>query len=103
MENRIKYSPLALNDLDKIWNYISTQLLNPTAAESTVNGILDAVDSLKQFPKKGAVLEFSDNIKSDYRFVQYKNYMAFYRIKQNEIFIDRIIYGKRDYMKIIFD
>ena len=102
MENNIKYSPLALADLDEIWDYISLQLSNPTAAENTVNGILAAVDTLKQFPKSGATVEFSNGISSGYRFVQYGNYMAFYRISNNDVFIDRVIYGKRDYMKILF-
>ncbi len=102
MENKIKYSPEALNDFDEIWDYISTQLLSPIAAESTVNGIIETVDTLKHFAKAGATLKFTNEIDSGYRFVKYKNYMAFYRINGNEVFVDRIIYGKSDYIKILF-
>ncbi|MDY4812704.1 MAG: type II toxin-antitoxin system RelE/ParE family toxin [Ruminococcus sp.] len=103
MYNKIKYSPEALNDLDEIWKYISVNLSNLISANNTINGILDTIDVLKEFPKSGKPLEFSNGIKTNYRFVRYKNYIAFYRISDNNIFVDRIIYGKRDYMKILFE
>lgn len=105
MYNIIKYSPEALNDLDEIWNYISVNLSNPISANkanNTINGIFDSIDVLKESPKSGTALEFSKGIKTNYRFVRYKNYIAFYRVSDNNIFVDRIIYGKRDYMKILF-
>lgn len=49
--NQIVYSPKAQADLDAIWDYISEKLMNPTAAENTVNGILDTVDMLKTSQK----------------------------------------------------
>lgn len=102
MENKIHYSPQAQKDLDEIWAYITSELGNPNAAANTVNGIMDAVDRLKTFSESGANLFFSNGINSGYRFVQYGNYLAFYRISQKDVFIDRIIYGKRDYMRILF-
>ena len=53
MYNIIKYSPEALNDLDEIWIYISESLSNPVSANNTINGILDTIDVLKEFPKSG--------------------------------------------------
>lgn len=103
MYNIIKYSPEALNDLDEIWIYISESLSNPVSANNTINGILDTIDVLKEFPKSGKPLEFSNGINTNYRFVRYKNYIAFYRVSDNNIFVDRIIYGKRDSMKILFE
>lgn len=40
--NDICYSPEAENDLDEIWEYISSELCNPQAAAKTVNHILDS-------------------------------------------------------------
>lgn len=103
MNNIIHYSPEALNDLDDIWNYITSELCNPSAAEKTIDGIIGAISNLCQFPETGTVLRFADGINSGYRFVQYEKYMAFYRIKSTNVFIDRVIYAKRDYMKILFE
>lgn len=102
MKNKINYSPLALNDLDEIWEYITEELMNPSAAENTVNEIMDAVETLADFPDAGARLVFDGDLDSGYRFVIYKNYMAFYHTQNDMIYVDRVIYGKRDYMKVLF-
>lgn len=100
--NSLSYSPLALNDLDDIWEYITCKLSAPNAAENTINGILDAVDRLKDRSKLGAPLYFEGGLFSSYRYVQYKEYHAFYRSSGNNVRVDRVIYGRRDYMKILF-
>ena len=100
--NKIVYSPKARNDLDEIWTYISEKLLNPSAAEATVNGILDTIDMLQAQAEIGKPLYFSSDLFSGYRFLVYKNYLAFYRTSAETIYMDRIIYGKRDYMRLLF-
>ncbi len=102
MNNKINYSPMAKDDLDGIWHYIANELLNPSAAENTVNGIMDIVDGLGDFPEMGSRLIFNSGLDSGYRFVIYKNYMVFYHIQADFVYIDRVIYGKRDYMTELF-
>ena len=36
------------------------------------------------------------------RYVKSKSYLIFYRYENNQIFVDRIIHGKRDYISILF-
>ena len=103
MKYKIAFSPLAIQDLDEIWDYISDVLKNHSAAENTVNGILDKVDLLENQPEIGAQLFFDDGLNSGYRYVIYNNYLAFYRIYPDTVYVDRVIYGKRDYMKLLFD
>lgn len=98
----ISYSPQALRDLDEIWDYISQKLCNPIAAQNTINGIIDTVDLLNEQPNAGTPLYLMSGLNSGYRYVIYKNYMAFYRTVENKVYVDRIIYSKRDYMKILF-
>lgn len=100
--NKVSYSPMALNDLDDIWEYITYRLSAPNAAEKTINGILDAVDRLNDHSKLGAPLYFESGLFSGYRYVRYKEYIAFYRISGNDVMVDRVIYGRRDYMTILF-
>lgn len=100
--NQIVYSPKAQADLDAIWDYISEKLMNPTAAENTVNGILDTVDMLKKQSEIGKPLYFSSGLYSGYRYLIYKNYLAFYRILDETVYVDRIVYGRRDYMRLLF-
>jgi plasmid stabilization system protein ParE len=37
-----------------------------------------------------------------YRFLACGNYLAFYRQQDNDVLIDRILYGRRDYLAILF-
>jgi len=98
----IHYSPQALNDLDEIWTYISQNLCNPIAAQNTVNGIMDSVDMLSDQPEMGTPLYFLSGLNSGYRYVIHGNYMAFYRTNRTDVYIDRVLYGKSDYMRVLF-
>ena len=103
MQSKIEYSPKAVRDLDEIWDYIENELCNPSAAQNTVDGIMDKIDDLAMFPESGAKLEFDNGLESGYRFVVFKNYLAFYRLRpDNVVYVDRIIYAGRDYMRILF-
>lgn len=93
---------MAMCDLDGIWDYITNELLSPSAAEDTVNGIMDVLNGLEDFPEMGNRLIFDTELDSGYRFAIYKNYMAFYHIQADFIYIDRVMYGKRDYMAELF-
>ncbi len=100
--NKMYYSPEALNDLDEIWKYIFEDLQNPTAAQNTVNGILDSIKKLRDFSEIGPPLSSVTEVESDYRFLACGNYLTFYRVKGEEVYIDRVLYGRRDYLRILF-
>ena len=42
------------------------------------------------------------DVESDYRFLVSGNYLAFYRAYGNTVYVDRILYGRRDYLRILF-
>lgn len=100
--HKLRYSPEALNDLDEIWEYIHNELQNPAAAQKTVAGILDALEKLCDSPEIGSLLSSITGIESDYRHLVCGNYVTFYRIDRTNVFIDRILYGRRDYLRILF-
>ena len=102
MKNNIHYSPEAQNDLNEIWEYITFELCNLQSAENTVNKIMDTVDELEDFSEIGALLSSVTDIESDYRFLTSGNYMVFYRVSGQDVYIDRILYGRRDYLRILF-
>lgn len=101
MKNNIHYSPEAQNDLDEIWEYIAFELCNPQAAENTVNKIMDTVDEQENFSEIGTLLSSVTDIESDYRFLTSANYMVFYRVNGLDVYIDRVLYGRRDYLRIL--
>ena len=96
------YSEAAKRDLEQIGDHIADNLKNPKAARNTVNRIQDAIDRLSEFPLIGASLSSIADVDTDYRFLVCGNYFAFYRPQEKEVLIDRILYGRRDYLTILF-
>ena len=102
MKNKIHYSPGACRDLDDIWDYIVSDLQNRSAAEHVIDRIMDAVDQLKNFAEMGTPLSSIIDVGTDYRFLISGNYMVFYRVQGNDVYIDRVLYGRSDYMSVLF-
>lgn len=102
MKNNIHYSMASRRDLDNIWDYIVAELQNRSAAEHVVNSILDAVDQLEAFAELGAPLSSITEVGADYRFLVSGNYMVFYRVRGNDVYIDRVLYGRSNYMNVLF-
>ena len=98
----LKYSPEALRDLDEIWKYIHSDLCNPDAADNTVNTILDKTEALRDFPYSGTPLDVISRIHSDYRFVTANSFLAFYRVYDGIVYVDRVLYERRDCLRVLF-
>jgi prevent-host-death family protein len=47
-------------------------------------------------------LRLEERYGGDYRFLVCGSYLAFYHTLAKKVYIDRILYGKRDYIKILF-
>jgi len=102
MMAKIEYSPDAFSDLEQIGDYIEQELMSPVAAYNIITKILDSIENLSVFPLMGMQLSSLADVDSDYRVLVCGNYLAFYRYDDIYVYIDRIIYGKRDYIAILF-
>lgn len=102
MRYPVRFSPQAISDLDEIHSYISSALNNPEAADRTINKILDKADLLAESPEIGAKLFLDDDLFSGYRYLVSDNYLAFYRVADDAVYVDRVLYGRRDHMKLLF-
>ena len=102
MKNKIHYSPESRRDLDDIWDYIVSELQTRSAAERVIDRIIDAVDPLKNFAEMGTPLSSIADIGTDYRFLVSGNYMVFYHVQGSDVYIDRVLYGRSDYMSVLF-
>ena len=99
----IKFSPDALEDLRHTKAYISEDLCSETAAIHTIEKILKGIGILSAFPESGAPLSSIVGLDTDYRFLVCGNYTAFYRYEQDVVYIVRVLYGRRDFMRILFN
>lgn len=99
---KLQVTPAARNDLKEIRAYITNELMNPQAAINVVKRITTRIRSLMDFPALGAPLSSVTEFDTDYRFLICGNYMAFYRFDDRNVYILRILYGRRDFIKILF-
>lgn len=92
MEHKIHYTSQAHRDVDEIWGYIAYDLQNETSAYRVVNEIFDTIDEqLELFPESGSRVSSVSGTNHDVRFLVIGKYLAFYRIVENEVCIDRIL------------
>lgn len=100
--NNLYLSEEAQNDLAQIKDYITEELENPAAALATVSKITKKIRILKNHAHAGAPLSSVADTESDYHFLVSGNYLVFYRVCGIDVYIDRVLYSRRDYMRILF-
>lgn len=100
-ERRLLYSPLSRRDLDDIFDYIANELENPSAAGDVVGAIIDRAEELESFPFIGSIVEGLPFASDAYRFLGVRGYLIFYRVREPDVFIDRILYAKREYRSLL--
>ena len=98
----VKFSPEAIEDLQRIKAYIRDELCNEAAANSVITKIFRSIRTLEIFPEAGAPLSSIVNFSTNYRFLVCGSYTAFYRTEAGTVYIVRILYGRRDFMRILF-
>ncbi len=99
----IKFTPIAIGDLNQTYEYISRILDNPTAAVNLMKDIDDALGLVAYNPEMYPLVK-SDKVKlCDLRRMKVKKYLIFYHAdhENREIKVYRVIYEKRKYEDIL--
>ena len=99
----IKYTPAAVDDMDEIFSYISQD--NVFAAEKLLETLNDQISALADFPTLGTVLSEEKYflVERGFRFIVVHPYLVFYKMANEFIVIYRILHGRRDYLRELFD
>ena len=100
---QLEYLPIARQDMLEIVKYISHELFNPSAAEKLAIEMIEAAESLSEFPYSKPVHVTIKPLKQEYRRLVVKNYVMFYWVDEVEkrIVIARVIYIRRDFDKLL--
>ena len=93
-EYKVVLSIQAKEDYKRIISYIKNKLLEPNIAE-----IKDEFNILKYNPQKFAIIDYDLLKKYKFRKLIIKNYIAFYRINEDEkiVNVERILYSATDW------
>lgn len=102
MQYTLHISNQFYNDFDDTYNYIKDVLKNKDAADKLKEKTKETILKLKTFPNIGSILYNYSRTRSIFRYIRIDNYFIFYRIDKSDIYIHKMIYQGRNYMKIIF-
>ena len=101
MSYKLIYSPFAIRDIDITWAEVWSACQDLDTAERYMIGLKEAIKSKSAFPKSGVPLNFLGEFTGIY-YVRFKEYIAFYHITENNMYVDRILFARSDYMKTLF-
>jgi toxin ParE1/3/4 len=89
----------AENDLAEIVLYIAAD--HPSAAEALATKIEKSIRLLSDNPYLGQTPKEEELAKLGYRYLVVDNYLVFYIIERQTIYIHRILHGARDYLSLL--
>ena len=98
---KIKINPLALRDLQEIRAYLMEKELNSDLAIKVLRQIVGRYEQLRDYPLMGMSLSDLTGIRTSYRYLVSGSYLIFYRVEGKAVFVCRILYSRRDYLKIL--
>ncbi|MBE7066384.1 MAG: type II toxin-antitoxin system RelE/ParE family toxin [Ruminococcaceae bacterium] len=95
----VKIYAKAYRDLDKIYDYIACNLLEPSIAHKIIDSLEEAIYSLEELPERGIIRRLGIFADSDYRQLFVKNYVIIYRVlnEKKEVHIVTIQYAMRQF------
>jgi len=63
--------------------------------------ILDKIDTLELFPDRCPVVPDGNLAQLGYRMLIIGNYIAFFKVYEDEVIVYRVLHGKRDYPQLL--
>ena len=103
MAYKLIVSKEAHRDIDEISGYIACELKNPKAAISFLDDVEESYRFIEDNPFMYSLCDDRWLRKEGYRKIPIKNYLIIYRVNETQkyVFVVRVIYGPRDYAKLL--
>ncbi len=97
----IVFTDTAKEELEEIYEYISEHLLEVGAANKLMDEIEQSILRLEQNPYSCVEVHIKPH-NNIYRKLVIDNYIALYEVEETykQVVIYRVVYGKRDYLKM---
>ena len=95
----IRFLQVAEDDLAEVITYIAAD--RPSAAEALATKIERNIRLLSDNPHLGQSPKEEELAKLGYRYLVVENYLVFYIIERQTIYVHRILHGARDYLTLL--
>ena len=99
---KINFAPDAFKDMKDIKVFIIDELCSKQSVINMIRKIMKHIRQLADFPERGASLSPIINLEVPNRFLVCGNYTVFYKVEGDDVHIIRVLYGRRNFMQILF-
>jgi plasmid stabilization system protein ParE len=96
----IVYSPLALTDMDRVWDEVYEASADYDIADKYIFDLRSKLKKIRKCPKTGERLYY-EGIFTGIYYVTHKKYSAFYRIRAGRIEVGRVLYNRSAYIGLV--
>lgn len=102
-EYTLRFMPIAADDLDSIYDYISNRLSAQQAAHNLMKKMEECYMHLKTMPHMGTKCLDEYLNKKGYRKLIVDNFITLYKVDDEKkiVTVMRVIYGRRQYEKLL--
>lgn len=97
---KVRYSPAAVADLRQLVREVELVSGSKRLAAGYVNALLDRVEDRAKEPEVCRHLTFK-GAPTGYCYVAYKAYVVFYRLVAGDVYADRILPARSDYLRVL--
>ena len=101
MNYHLYITDTAEKDISRAVDYIDFVLKNPKAADALLEETDQKINALLPFPLEHPVVEDKLLAAWGVRFLQIKNYFAFYVVEESHVTVIRFLYAKSDWGSIL--
>lgn len=100
--NNVILSPEAERDLDEVYTHVIESSFDIDVAEELYQKITTSIGYLADHALMGQELASVIDVDCNYRFLVSEKHYVFYRVNGTNIYIDRILHTRRNFMRILF-
>ena len=103
MPYSLEYLPAARQDMIDIVRYVNGELGNPVAADQLAIELIEAGDSIPEFPYANPAYIPIRPLQHEYRKLLVGRYIMFYWVDEVEkrVTVARVVYARRDYGQLL--
>lgn len=99
MTRAVRVLRRAQQDIQQLYDYVVRDA--PLRADSFIDGLLDAIDSLDELAERGSTPRDPVLRQRGFRYLVHRSYLIFYKITPKHVRIYRVLHGHRAYRDIL--
>ncbi len=101
MKYQVLTTSRALEDIRELLEYIQTSFAEPQIASRMKESIIDAIDSLSEFPLRNPISQDETLHQQGIRKMMVKNYYIIYHVVGENVIILRVLYNRREWQDLL--